>query len=82
MTALTTTLAMFPLSLGLGESGESWAPLARAVMGGMLVATVMTLIVVPILYSYFEVISARFLSKHAARVKEKYGDELVKEKKI
>ncbi len=82
MTALTTTLAMFPLALGLGEGGESWAPMARAVMGGMIVATAMTLVVVPILYSYFEVLSAKFLSKHAAKVKEKYGDELVKEKRI
>jgi HAE1 family hydrophobic/amphiphilic exporter-1 len=82
MTALTTVLGMFPLALGLGESGESWAPLARAVMGGMIVSTALTLVVVPILYSYFEVISAKFISKHAAKVKEKYGDELVKEKRI
>ncbi len=82
MTALTTILGMFPLALGLGESGESWAPLARAVMGGMIASTALTLVVVPILYSYFEVISAKFLSKHAAKVKAKYGDELVKEKRV
>lgn len=35
MTALTTILAMFPLSLGIGESGQSWAPMARSVMGGI-----------------------------------------------
>jgi HAE1 family hydrophobic/amphiphilic exporter-1 len=82
MTALTTILGMFPLALGMGESGESWAPLARAVMGGMIVSTALTLVVVPILYSYLEVISARFLAKHAAKVKAKYGDELVKEKRV
>lgn len=50
MTALTTILAMLPLALGLGESGENWAPMARAVMGGMAVGTILTLLVVPVIY--------------------------------
>jgi HAE1 family hydrophobic/amphiphilic exporter-1 len=50
MTASTTILAMLPLALGAGESGETWAPMARTVMGGLLVATVLTLIVLPCLY--------------------------------
>ena len=50
MTALTTVLGLFPLALGLGESGESWAPMARSVMGGMTVGTVLTLLVVPVIY--------------------------------
>ncbi|MBN1542291.1 efflux RND transporter permease subunit, partial [candidate division KSB1 bacterium] len=54
MTALTTILAMLPLSLGLGESGESWAPMARAVMGGLFVATILTLIIVPVIYATIE----------------------------
>ncbi len=54
MTALTTILAMFPLALGLGESGENWAPLSRAVIGGLFVATFLTLFVVPVLYVIME----------------------------
>jgi HAE1 family hydrophobic/amphiphilic exporter-1 len=50
MTALTTILGLFPLALGLGESGESWAPMARSVMGGMTVGTALTLLVVPVIY--------------------------------
>jgi HAE1 family hydrophobic/amphiphilic exporter-1 len=50
MTALTTILAMVPLALGLGESGENWAPMARSVIGGLAVGTMLTLIVVPVIY--------------------------------
>jgi HAE1 family hydrophobic/amphiphilic exporter-1 len=59
MTALTTILAMLPLALGLGESGESWAPMARAVMGGLSVATILTLVVVPVIYAIVERISVK-----------------------
>jgi multidrug efflux pump subunit AcrB len=52
MTALAMILGMLPMSLGLGEGGEQNAPLGRAVIGGLLMATVTTLIVVPIVYTY------------------------------
>src|SRR5207237_4787234 len=51
MTALAMILGMLPMSLGLGEGGEQNAPLGRAVMGGLLVATFATLFVVPLVYS-------------------------------
>lgn len=51
MTALAMILGMVPMSLGLGEGGEQNAPLGRAVIGGLLVATVTTLFVVPVIYS-------------------------------
>lgn len=54
MTASTTILGMFPLSLGLMEGGETQASLARAVIGGLASSTLITLIVVPIVYSIFE----------------------------
>jgi len=44
---------MLPMSLGLGEGGEQNAPLGRAVIGGLLMATVTTLFIVPIVYTYF-----------------------------
>jgi multidrug efflux pump subunit AcrB len=52
MTATAMILGMLPMSLGLGEGGEQNAPLGRAVIGGLMFATVTTLFVVPIIYSY------------------------------
>jgi HAE1 family hydrophobic/amphiphilic exporter-1 len=54
MTALTTIMAMIPLALGLGEGGEAQAPLARAVVGGLTSSTLITLVVVPVIYSLLE----------------------------
>jgi CzcA family heavy metal efflux pump len=51
MTALAMIIGMLPMSLGMGEGGEQNAPLGRAVIGGLLVATVTTLLIVPIFYS-------------------------------
>ena len=51
MTALAMILGMLPMSLGLGEGGEQNAPLGRAVIGGLIVATLFTLIFVPVVYS-------------------------------
>jgi len=51
MTALAMILGMLPMSLGLGEGGEQNAPLGRAVIGGLLLATVTTLFFVPVMYS-------------------------------
>jgi CzcA family heavy metal efflux pump len=51
MTALAMIIGMLPMALALGEGGEQNAPLGRAVIGGLLVATVGTLFVVPIMYS-------------------------------
>jgi len=54
MTALTTILAMTPLALGIGEGAEAQAPMARAVIGGLLSSTLITLVVVPVVYALFE----------------------------
>jgi multidrug efflux pump subunit AcrB len=51
MTALAMILGMLPMSLGLGEGGEQNAPLGRAVIGGLLLATATTLVFVPVMYS-------------------------------
>ncbi len=50
MTALAMIIGMLPMSLGLGEGGEENAPLGRAVIGGLLVATAFTLVFVPVMY--------------------------------
>ncbi len=51
MTALAMIIGMLPMALALGEGGEQNAPLGRAVIGGLLLATIGTLFVVPVIYS-------------------------------
>jgi multidrug efflux pump subunit AcrB len=51
MTALAMIIGMVPMALGLGEGGEQNAPLGRAVIGGLMFATVATLLFVPTLFS-------------------------------
>ena len=53
MTALAMIIGMAPMALGLGEGGEQNAPLGRAVIGGLLCATVATLVFVPAVFSVF-----------------------------
>src|SRR5258706_8370796 len=52
MTALAMIIGMIPMALGLGEGGEQNAPLGRAVIGGLLCATVATLVFVPSVFSW------------------------------
>ena len=54
MTAVAMILGMLPMSLGLGDGGESNAPLGRAVIGGLLLATVSTLFFVPVMFSVLQ----------------------------
>ena len=54
MTSLTTILGMVPMSLGLGEGSEIWQPMGIAVVGGLLVSTLLTLFIVPSLYAMLE----------------------------
>ncbi len=54
MTSLTTSLALVPVAMGVGEGGEMQAPLARVVVGGLLSSTLITLILVPSLYFSLE----------------------------
>ncbi len=51
MTALAMVIGMLPMALGWGEGGEQNAPLGRAVIGGLIFATVSTLFFVPVVFS-------------------------------
>jgi HAE1 family hydrophobic/amphiphilic exporter-1 len=53
-TSVTTILALAPLALSRGEGGEIWVPFAVTIIGGLAVGTVITLILMPTLYSVFE----------------------------
>ena len=54
MTATAMIIGMVPMALGLGEGGEQNAPLGRAVIGGLIIATFCTLFLVPVLYSILQ----------------------------
>jgi len=54
MTTLTTVLGLLPLALGLGEGSEMRAPMAVAVIGGLLLSTALTLVVIPVVYSLLD----------------------------
>ena len=62
MTAFTTLLGMLPMALSQGEGSEMWRPMGIVVIGGLLVSTLVTLIVVPVMYS--------IMSRHGERDKE------------
>jgi multidrug efflux pump subunit AcrB len=62
MTALAMVIGMLPMSLGLGDGGEQNAPLGRAVIGGLMFATVATLFFVPTLFA----IAHRNFGKHTS----------------
>jgi HAE1 family hydrophobic/amphiphilic exporter-1 len=53
MTTLTTIIALLPLAFGLGEGADAQAPLARAVVGGLTGSTLITLVLIPVVYSLF-----------------------------
>ncbi|MDY0287144.1 MAG: efflux RND transporter permease subunit, partial [Bacteroidales bacterium] len=53
MTSLTTILGMLPLALSTGEGSEIWSPMGIAVIGGLVFSTLVTLILVPVVYSMF-----------------------------
>ncbi len=63
MTTTTTVLGLIPMALGIGEGSELQAPLARVVIGGLTTSTLITLIVIPVVYSMFEERSERAKSK-------------------
>jgi multidrug efflux pump subunit AcrB len=62
MTTLAMIFGMLPMAIGMGDGGESQAPMGRAVIGGVITSTLLTLVVVPVAYTYLD-----SLGKRAAR---------------
>jgi HAE1 family hydrophobic/amphiphilic exporter-1 len=54
MTALSTVLGLLPMAIGIGEGSEAQIPMARVIIGGLTVSTVITLVLIPIVYSIVE----------------------------
>jgi len=53
MTATTTIFGMLPMAFAGGEGGEAWRPLGTVIIGGLLTSTIVTLLIIPIVYSFF-----------------------------
>ena len=73
MTALTTILGMLPLALSTGEGSEIWSPMGISIIGGMIFSTVITMIIVPIIYRVFATRGERDKKKNI-RSKFKFMD--------
>jgi len=67
MTTAAMIFGMLPLALGLGESGETQAPMGRAIIGGVITSTLLTLIVVPVIYTYLDRLAHWHKTRRAAR---------------
>jgi HAE1 family hydrophobic/amphiphilic exporter-1 len=70
MTSLTTILALLPLTIGLGDSASLRAPMALAVIGGLVSSTLLTLIVIPCVYWFFDSLSEAITGRK--KVSEKF----------
>jgi multidrug efflux pump subunit AcrB len=77
MTSLTTVLGMLPMALGIGEGSEIWQPMGIAVVGGLLMSTLITLFIVPSLYAMLEGrMERRALRKEA---QDKHDEEFIRQ---
>ena len=68
MTTAAMLGGMLPLALGLGEGGENQAPMGRAIIGGVITSTLLTLVVVPVIYTYLDEWNERRKAKRAAHL--------------
>jgi HAE1 family hydrophobic/amphiphilic exporter-1 len=75
MTTLTTIFALLPLALGIGEGADAQAPLARAVVGGLAGSTLITLALIPAVYSLFHPEPQAVATATAAPTFKSYGDD-------
>jgi multidrug efflux pump subunit AcrB len=60
MTTAATILGMLPIALGLGAGAELRAPMAIVIIGGLLASTLLSLLVIPVAYTFFDEIRAKF----------------------
>ena len=64
MTSLTTILGMVPMALSVGEGSETWRPMGVAVIGGMIFSTIITLVIVPVVYASMDRSGSRDKNKN------------------
>jgi HAE1 family hydrophobic/amphiphilic exporter-1 len=65
MTTIAMIFGMLPMAIGLSDGGEQNAPMGRAVIGGIITSTLLTLVVVPVLYTYLDTLGRWFSARLA-----------------
>jgi HAE1 family hydrophobic/amphiphilic exporter-1 len=70
MTSISLIFGVLPIALGIGPGAEFRAPMARAVIGGMTSSTLLTLVVVPVIYTVIDDIVARFMGRETIQPKD------------
>jgi multidrug efflux pump subunit AcrB len=73
MTAFSTIAGILPIAIGFGAGGESRRPMGVAVVGGMLTSTFLTLIIIPVVYTFFSDLAARLGRKRSAEERGAVG---------
>ena len=68
MTTAAMIFGMLPLAIGLGEGSEQQAPMGRAIIGGVITSTLLTLVVVPVIYTYLDALERRLKSRRRGAV--------------
>jgi len=76
MTTFATIFGMLPIALALGTGTEFKSPMARAVIGGLISSTLLTLVVVPVVYTILDDISAFFMGRETVKVEAESADAL------
>jgi multidrug efflux pump subunit AcrB len=82
MTSLATIAGALPLALGMGPGSETRAPLARGIIGGIVVSTLVTLVVVPVFYVLFDRLSAFVLRRSTRHVAKPPGQDSASERDV
>jgi HAE1 family hydrophobic/amphiphilic exporter-1 len=82
MTSLSTGLAMLPMALGIGEGAESMAPMATVVIGGLIASTMVTLVLIPVVFAIFDDQNRKSLIKRAAKRRKKRIAARAKQKQL
>jgi hydrophobe/amphiphile efflux-1 (HAE1) family protein len=75
MTTLAMIFGMLPMAIGMGEGGETQAPMGRAVIGGVITSTLLTLVVVPVAYTYLDSLGKR-VARWFKRGQEEHVEEV------
>ncbi|GAO30899.1 RND multidrug efflux transporter [Geofilum rubicundum JCM 15548] len=73
MTTLTTALAMIPLAMGVGEGAEIWQPMGVSIIGGLMFSTMITLVLIPVVYTLFGANRMRREKKRTAQMEDEMG---------
>jgi len=74
MTTVAMIFGMLPMAIGLSDGSESNAPMGRAVIGGVITSTLLTLVVVPVLYTYLDTLGRKVVSRLKGKRLEPVGE--------